>query len=240
MSMPVAVLAGGLATRLGAAAADTPKLLVDVAGRPFAVHQIELLRRAGYDDIVYLVGHLADRIEAALGDGRAFGVRIRYVADGPVRLGTGGAVRAAAPLLGARFFVIYGDSYLDCDYPAVEQTFVRSGRQGLMTVFRNDGQWDASNVHYENGRIAVYDKAARTPSMRHIDYGLNAFRAEAFDPYAAGTAFDLSDVQRDLLARSELASFEVDSRFFEIGSPAGLEETRRHLATTLRLRSGQA
>lgn len=231
MSLPVAILAGGLATRLGALTARVPKSLVDVAGRPFAAWQIDLLRDQGYHDLVFLVGHLGDRVREALGDGRALGVRIRYVPDGDRPLGTGGALRAALPELGRRFLVLYGDSYLECDYTAIERTFVASGKAGLMTVCRNDNRWDTSNVHFADGRIVAYDKQTRTPAMNHIDYGLGAFTADAFADRAPDEAFDLASVYQDLLARDALAACEVAGRFYEIGSPAGLDETRAHLAT---------
>jgi NDP-sugar pyrophosphorylase family protein len=134
MSLPVAILAGGLATRLGQITADRPKALVDVAGRPFAEHQIELLRRHGVTRIVFLVGHLGERVEEALGDGRRWGVTLRYVFDGPSALGTGGAVRNALPELGSSFFVLYGDSYLECEYGDIARMFVASGADGMLTV----------------------------------------------------------------------------------------------------------
>ena len=239
MSLPVAVLAGGLATRLGPVTSTIPKSLVDVAGRPFAEHQIELLARHGLTDIVFLVGHLGDMVRDALGDGSRLGVRLRYVFDGPIACGTGGAIRRALPELGESFFVLYGDSYLECDYEGIERVFVASGKLGLMTVCRNDDQWDRSNVLLEEGRIVRYDKVAtsakataaggKTPEMRHIDYGLGAFKASAF----AGRderPFDLALVYQDLLARDELASFEVPTRFYEIGSPSGLAATRDYIA----------
>jgi NDP-sugar pyrophosphorylase family protein len=229
MSLPVAILAGGLATRLGAITATMPKSLVEVAGRPFAEHQIALLERHGLTDIVFLVGHLGEMIRDVLGDGSRLGVRVRYVFDGPAALGTGGALRRALPQLGDAFFVIYGDSYLDCDYTAVERAFASSGKSGLMTVCRNDDQWDRSNVRMEGGRIVRYDKLGRTPDMRHIDYGLGVFQATAFTGRAEGP-FDLATVYQDLLAQDDLASFEVPTRFYEIGSPSGLAATREHIA----------
>jgi N-acetyl-alpha-D-muramate 1-phosphate uridylyltransferase len=228
MSLPVAILAGGLATRLGPISERTPKSLVDVAGRPFAAHQIELLRRHGLCDIVFLVGHLGEMVRDRLGDGSRWGVRLQFVFDGPARLGTGGAIRRALPWLGDSFFVLYGDSYLECDYAAVERAFLDSGRAGLMTVFRNDGRWDVCNVQFEGGRVVRYDKAHRVDEMRHIDYGLGAFRREAFSGWH-DEVFDLEIVYRELLARDDLAGFEVPSRFYEVGSLRGLEETRAHL-----------
>jgi NDP-sugar pyrophosphorylase family protein len=230
MSLPVAILAGGLATRLRPITERIPKSLVEVAGRPFAEHQIVLLRRHGVTDIVFLVGHLGEMLEQALGDGSRWDVRLRYISDGPTPLGTGGAIRRAFPALGDPFFVVYGDSYLECDYRAIERAFLASGQSGLMTVCRNDDRWDRSNVRFEDGRILAYDKQGRTPAMHHIDYGLGAFRKSAFAPYADGDAFDLATVYQRLLADGDLAGFDVGGRFYEIGSPAGLEETRAYLA----------
>ena len=231
MTLPVAILAGGLATRLGDLAEDTPKSLVDVGGKPFAVRQIELLRRHGIEDVVFCLGHLGERVTAAIGDGAAFGVRVRYSCDGERPLGTGGALRKAAPLLGSAFFVLYGDSYLDCDYDAIADAFTANARDGLMTVLRNNGQWDRSNVLYENGRIVRYNKANATPDMRHIDYGLGVLKAVVLDAYPAEAALDLASVYHDLVAKGELAAYEVLNRFYEIGTPEGLEDTRRHLAS---------
>jgi NDP-sugar pyrophosphorylase family protein len=157
-------------------------------------------------------------------------MRVRYSSDGDQPLGTGGAVRKAAALLGSRFFVLYGDSYLECAYEAIARAFAESGRDGLMTVLRNEGRWDHSNVSYREGRILRYDKADTTPDMQHIDYGLGAFNVTAFDAYPAGRSFDLVEVYQDLLARNQLAAYEVSTRFYEIGGPAGLEETRQHLS----------
>src|SRR3954468_12779856 len=235
MSLPVAILAGGLATRLRPITERIPKSLVDVGGRPFAEHQIELLARHGITDIVFLVGHLGEMVRDALGDGSRWGVSLRYVFDGPRQLGTGGAIRRALDALGDPFFVLYGDSYLECDYVAIARAFLEGGRSGLMTVCRNDDRWDRSNVRFEEGRILAYDKQGRTAAMHHIDYGLGAFRKSAFAPHADGDALDLATVYQRLLADGDLAGYDVGGRFYEIGSPSGLEETRAYLVGRGRL-----
>jgi N-acetyl-alpha-D-muramate 1-phosphate uridylyltransferase len=230
MSLPVAILAGGMATRLGAVTERMPKALVDIAGRPFAEHQIEVLRAHGVTDIVFLIRHFGEMIESTLGDGSRFHVRLRYVFDGDRPLSTGGAIRHALDRLADAFFVLYGDSYLECDYAAIERAFAASGQPALMTVCRNDDRWDRSNVVFENGRIVRYDKRTQTPEMRHIDYGLGVFRRAVFDRYPRDEAFDLADVYGSLIDRGELAGFDVPGRFYEIGSAEGLAETRAHLA----------
>jgi NDP-sugar pyrophosphorylase family protein len=145
-------------------------------------------------------------------------------------LGTAGAVRKALPKLSASFFVMYGDSYLPCEYAAIARSFESADVMGMMTVFRNEGKWDTSNVEFEAGTILAYSKTSRTPRMRYIDYGLGVFRAEAFHGLPAGKVCDLTELYADLLQRKQLAAFEVHERFYEIGSPAGLRETAEFLA----------
>lgn len=230
MTLPVAILAGGLATRLRPLTDRTPKVLLDVAGKPFAVRQIELLRQHGLKEIVFCLGYLGEQVRASLGDGSHWGVNLNYVFDGAHPLGTGGALRRALPLLGEAFVVLYGDSYLKIDYEAVIQAFQDSGKEGLMTVFRNAGQWDRSNVLFQRGCIQRYDKHLALPEMQHIDYGLGVLRSRVLKAYPTDKSLDLATIYQDLLARNELAGFEVEQRFYEIGSPAGLEETRKYFS----------
>lgn len=229
MTLPVAILAGGLATRLRPITETIPKVLVEVAGKSFAEHQLLLLRRNGITRVVFCVGYMGEMVREVLGDGNRYGLEIEYSFDGPKLLGTAGALRNALPILGEMFLVIYGDTYLECDYAAVERAFIVSGKQGLMTVFRNIGKWDRSNVTYRDGRILNYDKRNRSLDMDYIDYGLGVLRPNAIDSYPPGESLDLETVYRDLLVQGELAAFEVTRRFFEIGSPGGLEETRDYL-----------
>jgi NDP-sugar pyrophosphorylase family protein len=221
---PVAILAGGLATRLKPLTEKIPKVLVPVAGRPFLAHQLQLLRAQGLRRVVLCVGHLGELVVREFGDGAAHGVQLEYSFDGPKLLGTGGALKQALPKLGDRFFVLYGDSYLPIAYAPVAECFARSGKLGLMTVYENCGRYDTSNVVFRDGEIVVYDKKVRRPDMHHIDYGLSLFRREAFDEWPAGQPFDLADVMARLVARRQLAGFEVKERFYEIGSHAGLAE----------------
>jgi NDP-sugar pyrophosphorylase family protein len=229
MSLPVAILAGGLATRLRPITETIPKILVEVAGRPFGEHQIEILRAHGITRIVLCVGYLGEMVQAALGGGSKWDIELHYSFDGEKLLGTGGALRRALPLLSEAFFVMYGDSYLECPYEAIEAAFYASGKQGMMTVFRNENKWDRSNVIFRDGVIRRYDKKQQTPDMHYIDYGLGVLRADVLTPYPDDQPFDLSSVYRDLIQKGQLAGFEVPERFYEIGSHEGLEETRQYL-----------
>ena len=231
--LPVAILAGGLATRLRPITENIPKALIEVRGEPFLAHQLRLLSQSGIERAVLCVGYLGERIQEYAGDGSRFGLHLDYSFDGPRLLGTAGAIRQALPLLGEAFFVLYGDSYLPCNYAAVEQAFLHQGKPGLMTVFRNEGKWDGSNVEFSEGRILAYDKANRTPRMCHIDYGLGVFRATAFDTLPDG-CHDLASVYLQLLQTGELAAFEVPERFYEVGSFQGIRDLEEFLRAGVR------
>ena len=227
--VPVAVLAGGLATRLRPITQTLPKAMVDVAGRPFIDHQLALLARNGVRRVVLCLGHLGEQVEQHVGDGSGHGLQVRYSYDGERLLGTGGALRRALPLLSDVFWVLYGDSYLDVDYRAVLANFLSRHVLGLMTVMRNEGRWDQSNVVFCDGRLLCYDKRRATPAMTHIDYGLSLLRREAVERLPEGPPGDLADLYSNLVTEGRMAGHEVSQRFYEIGSPRGLEETADYL-----------
>jgi NDP-sugar pyrophosphorylase family protein len=231
VEMPVAILAGGLATRLRPLTETVPKVLLEVGGRPFLEHQLEMLREQGVKEVVLCVGFLGETIEERFGDGRSYGLRLRYSFDGPTLLGTGGAIRQALPLLGGAFFVMYGDSYLQIDLARVQSAFQQSHKPALMTVFHNRDQWDSSNVCFDSGEIKRYDKQARGPDMRHIDYGLSVFDSAVFKGYPRDVSLDLAEVMKGLADRGELAGYEAERRFYEIGSHAGLRELNELLSS---------
>jgi N-acetyl-alpha-D-muramate 1-phosphate uridylyltransferase len=228
--VPVAVLAGGLATRLRPVTEAIPKAMVDVAGRPFVDHQLDLLRRHGMRRVVLCLGYRGEQVEAHLGDGSSRGLELRYAYDGPSLLGTGGALKRAAALLGDVFWVLYGDSYMDIDYRAVLADFLSRESLGLMTVLRNEDRWDRSNVVFRDGRLVRYDKKHPTPDMTHIDYGVGLLQSAALDRVPADSPYDLADLYHALVEEGRMTGYEVTRRFYEIGTPEGLEETRRHLA----------
>ena len=207
---------------------DTPKPLLEVAGRPFAKWQLEVLRSYGARRVVMCVGYLGEKIRAGVGS--PFGLDVRYVFDPPGPTGTARAIRGALDLLGDRFLVLYGDTYLRIDYAEVDRA--AAGERGLMTVLRNAGRWDVSNTVFVAGRVVRHDKAAPTPDMDWIDYGLGVLRADALDL----PGDDLSDVYRALAERGELAGYEATERFYEIGTPDSLAETSAFLSASSGMR----
>jgi NDP-sugar pyrophosphorylase family protein len=222
---PLALLAGGLAKRLRPLSESVAKVMVEVAGEPFIAHQLRLLRRESITHVVLCVGYLGQQVEDFVGDGRRYGLTVDYCYDGPVLLGTGGALRRALGQLGPEFLVMYGDSWLDAAFAPVVDTFRASGGSALMTVYRNSDRWDRSNVRFENGHIRVYDKENRVPQMQHIDWGLSMVKAEVLTAEPADEPIDLAAIYSALARKDLLAGYEMTTRFYEIGSPAGLRET---------------
>jgi NDP-sugar pyrophosphorylase family protein len=226
---PVAILAGGLATRLRPVTETVPKSLISVADQPFIAHQLQLLRRERTERVVLCVGHLGSMIRDVVGDGHQFGLDVAYSFDGDRLRGTGGALGHALGLLGPTFFVLYGDSYLDVSFAPILAAFRRSGALALMTVFRNDGRWDTSNVLFDGTWVTRYDKRDPAPNMRYIDYGLSILTPEALDQRRGVESFDLADVFSALAAAGQLAGYEIKRRFYEIGTPDGLAQTDHYL-----------
>lgn len=228
---PVAILAGGLATRLRPITKTIPKALVDVAGKPFIVRQLGYLRQQGISQVVLCVGYLGDLIREVVGGGDSFGLEVSYSEDGPTLLGTGGAIKKAVSLLGDDFFVLYGDSFLPVNFSLVQRAYEASGQPGLMTVLRNQNKWDKSNALFVYGRPLEYNKRAPRAEMDYIDYGLGVISASVLERRPVGQMFDLADVYQDLSLRGKLAGLEVHERFYEIGSRAGLQETKDYFLT---------
>jgi NDP-sugar pyrophosphorylase family protein len=228
-TIPVAILAGGLATRLRPITHTIPKALIEVARRPFIDHQLDLLQESGIRRVVLCLGYLGEQIEQHLRDGHARGLELRYAYDGAKLLGTGGALRRALPLLGEVFWILYGDSYLDIDYRAVLAHFARQGGLGLMTVLHNAGRWDRSNVIFRDGRLVCYSKRSSAPEMEYIDFGVSLLRREALLRLPEDRPSDLADLVSDLVAEGSMAGYEVNQRFYEIGSHLGLAQTQEYL-----------
>lgn len=232
MLPPICILAGGLGTRLGDITQHTPKPLIEVAGEPFLNHQIRALARRGANKIVLCVGYLGEQIEQRIGPSWG-GVEIVYSYDSKDLDGTLGAVRRARHLLGDRFLVLYGDTYLQIDFAAFADAWVQSERLGAMSVLRNRNQWDRSNAVYRDGVVVTYDKFATSDDMEWIDYGLGALDAKTLD-WVSNDVTELAYLYHELSRRGELFGFEATERFYEIGSPSALSETDAFLRTISR------
>ena len=122
---------------------------------------------------------------------------------------------------------MYGDSYLPINYPLVEKKFYMSKKMALMTIYKNKGRLDNSNVDFNNN-IVRYNKKNPDKNMEYIDYGLSVVKSSIFDLHHKEKKFDLGDVYYKLSINGELAGYEVYDRFYEIGSHKGIVETKKY------------
>jgi N-acetyl-alpha-D-muramate 1-phosphate uridylyltransferase len=227
----VAILAGGLATRLRPLTEVIPKALVDVAGKPFIVRQLAYLREQGISHVVLCIGYLGNMVQDVVGSGESFGLKVSYSEDGPTLLGTGGALRKATSYLSDEFFVLYGDSFLPVNFSEVQTAYQFRKQPALMTVIKNQDQWDKSNVLFVEGQLIEYNKRTPRAEMAYIDYGLGVVTATLLEQHPIGQSFDLAEMYQDLSLRGQLAGLEVYERFYEIGSHTGLKETSEYFYT---------
>lgn len=225
----LALIAGGKATRLKPVSESIPKSLIEINSRPFISYQIALLKSRGIHNVIICAGYLGNKIKNYLGDGNKLGINLKYSFDGGQPLGTGGAVMNAFPLLPDKFWVMYGDSYLDTDFSLIYDFHKSSGNDSLMTVYRNSDNWDKSNVVFDGYKIIKYDKVNKVPEMNHIDYGLGILSKDSFRNFAMQSKFDLAEVYQDLLGRNQLAGYEVAERFYEIGSFQGIKDFEEYV-----------
>jgi NDP-sugar pyrophosphorylase family protein len=230
---PVAVLAGGLGTRMAAVTKGViPKPLLPVAGRPFIDYKLAELAAQGVETVVLLVGHGDDRLSEHVGYGARYGLRVTCRSDGGVLLGTGGAIRQALDELGNVFWVTYGDSYLRAPMAAVQEAFLKGRFEGMMTVLRNRDRWDRSNVRVKHGLVVEYRKGAPPGTYEHIEYGLSILRRRSCERFPSGRPFDLQEVFQQLVEGGQMGAYPVGRRFYEIGSPRGYRETDMFLRSS--------
>ena len=228
IDMQVAILAGGLASRLGDLAKNQPKSMLKVLGRPFLEYQLELLRKGGIRSAVLCIGHMGGQIERHFGNGSKYGVNIEYSFEDKL-LGTAGALKKAEGLLHDVFFTMYGDSYLFLDFSLAMSCFKSYNKLALMTVYKNYDQHDRSNTIVEGDLVKRYSKREKSEDMNYIDYGAHIFRKKALDMVPENQLYSLEDLFTCLIERQELLAFEVKERFYEIGSPQGLKEFKEYI-----------
>ena len=227
--LTVAILAGGLATRLEPILKDTPKSLIEICGKPFIDWQLKLLAQSGIDRVVLCTSYKSEMIEKYVGDGTKYGIQINYSKDGQNQLGTGGAIKKATQQLEESFMVLYGDSYLPFDYQSAINTFFSSKKRALMSIYKNKNLWDKSNVQYDGFKILEYNKVNPNLNMEFIDYGMGVISSSCFDEFVSGAFFDLADLYHKLSIEDELAAYVVENRFYEIGTVAGIKEFERYI-----------
>jgi len=233
--MQIVVLCGGKATRLYPLTKKIPKSMMRFEGKPFLEKQLDLLKKNRIFDIVLCVGYKAEQIKKYFGDGKNFGVEIKYSSDKKRLLGTGGALKKAENLLEDSFLVMWGDSYLPFNFQKAIKFFKKSNKPGMMIVFKNLNKYEPSNVEVKNNLVKSYSKKRKTKKMKYIDYGISIYRKEVLKHLPKNQICDLTKLQQALIKKRQLLAYPAEKRFYQIGSPDGLEELKNYIKRKTKL-----
>lgn len=223
--MQCVILSGGFGTRMLPLTKDLPKCLIEISGEPFLSYQLKWLKKYNISDILICIGHYGQKIIDYAGNGKNFGLDINYVDEGEQLLGTAGALRLAYDQnkLEDKFLVLYGDSFLPIDFSKVYNYLEKY--PALMTIYENHNKLDKSNVKKINDIIVSYDKNTTNTDYNYIDYGLSVIRRHAISGRVKPNCVEkLATFFNALSSQNLLQGYEVNQRFYEIGSFDGLND----------------
>lgn len=202
------ILAGGQGTRLRPLTLTTPKPMIPFHGKPFAHYLVELSKKNGIEEIVFLTGYLGEQFPAYFGDGSKFGVKISYN-DTPLEDDTGTRVRKAHHLLHDRFLLMYGDNYWPLDLKTL--TAFHDTRKVPLTVTvyeRPHSEAKKNNVLVDDkGYVTAYDKKRETPGLNGVDIGFFIVEKEALDLLPEENSLFETSVMLPLISKRKLAGF---------------------------------
>lgn len=217
------LLAAGRGERMRPATDHTPKPMLEVAGRPLIEHAINRLARAGIKDLVINHAWLGHRIVESLGDGRALGVRIRYSAEPPGALETGGGIRHALSLLGSEPFVVC-NADLWCDYDFTGLALAPEFLCHLVLV-PNPAHHPEGDFHLRNGRVDNEGEPRLTFS------GIGVYRPALFRRRPPGR-FPLAPLLREAMAEHAVSGERFDGVWNDVGTPQRLAEIGQGTTTS--------
>lgn len=230
--MQIVVLAGGLATGVGAETEQIPESLLLVRQRPFVDWQLDRFAASGARSVVMCVGYLGEQIETHVKRALDRGLVVSYSYEGSEATGTGGALRRAFARLDDEFVLTYGDRYLPFDYASLLHDLrAHPEAQATMSVCKNRGQLWQSNVALDGEWLARYEASATTPALDSVDCGAVALRRSVLDGIEIGAVWGIEALFRKLTRQRQLRAFVAPERFYEVGSPEGRADLEQHLAS---------
>ena len=229
----VAILAGGVGSRLRERSGDLPKPMVSVVGKPVLQHQIELCRRHGFCNIALLVQHRHEKISEYFGDGASLGVSLTYIIEDEPR-GTSGALRDALPMLAERFLVLYGDTFVDVDLLSMWTYHEDSGAVATLLLHPNDHPQDSDLVDIDDqGNVRAILKYPHPPGLEVrnlVNAALYVLENAGLEDvtFAQGKA----DIAKDMFPRMlglgrRLYGYVTPEYIKDMGTPERLDKVER-------------
>jgi len=237
--MQCVILAGGLATRMKPMTLDIPKSMIEIDGKPFLEHQLELLKENDVKNVVVCVGHLGHQIKEYFKKGEKLGMNIKYGDEKENLLGTAGALKNAGDFLADEFFLMYGDSYVPVDFQAITSHFKKFNKKSLMVIYKNADRFDKSNIEIEQDLIKSYDKK-NNQGMLFIDAGVSLLKKEILRLIPPSRNFPLERIYQHLIKEKEMLAYQMRERFYQIGSFEGLEEFKSLIKSRFKVSVGDS
>lgn len=226
-NISVAILAGGLGSRLKTLTKKKPKSLIKIDGEPFIIKQLKILQAQGFKKVVICLGHLSEQVKKEIRSYN-FDMNILFSFDGKDLLGTGGAIKKAFKKLSNPFVVIYGDVYFNLNFKKILYLFENFFfNDSLMIVHRNRRNYEKSNIQLLKKNKILYDKFNTNKKMKYIDHGISVFNKKSFKK--TKKKFDLSELQSKLSYKRKLYGYITKKQSYEIGSLKGIQNLKKNI-----------
>lgn len=222
------ILAGGLGTRLRPLTNDRPKPMVEIAGKPFLEHLVELLKANGIEEIVMLLGYMPEKITEYFGDGAKFGIKIKY-SIGDVDWETGTRIKKAEKLLNNRFLLMYSDNYWPLDLAKLSAFHESAGLSATVTVYSNKDKFTRNNLKLINGLVEYYDPSRLKTDLNGVDIGFFILEKSILDLMPDSNFSFEKEILPALVADQNLSGFMTNHKYYSIGSLERLPITEEFL-----------
>ena len=187
--MKIVIIAGGKGTRITSVNCEIPKAMIPVCGKPIIEHEIDLCKRYGFKDFLFIIGYMGNQISSYFGDGSKWGVQIDYYQE-TQPLGTAGALGFLKNRLTEDFFVFYGDTIVDFDMKAMLQYHKQKNADATLFLHPNDHPFDSDIVELDKeGRVVKFDNKPHPDgfvSKNIINAALFIFSPKILDKIEAG------------------------------------------------------
>lgn len=232
------ILAAGRGERMRPLTDHIPKPLLPVGGKPLIAWHLERLARAGLHEVVINHAHLGQQIEAALGDGKHWGLSIRYSPEPAGALETAGGIANALPLLGneAPFLVINGDIFCDWD-PARAVDALGPGRLAHLVLVPNPDQHPLGDFSLAGSEVGADPKAESGPAgtagtaQARTFSGIGIYRPQLFAGIRCGQSAPLAPLLRAAMSEAKVSGELHEGRWVDVGTPRRLTELDAQLGS---------
>ena len=228
----IVILNGGIGSRVKSISNSAPKCLIKINNQTFLYRQLKLIKKNNIKNIVICCGYKSQMIIQEIKKEKIKNLKLNIrISTEKKMLGTGGAILNSYKYLNNHFFVIYGDSWLDIKFNKVAKKIINSKKDGLMTIIKSSLVKDHNpNLSVINNQIIAYKKNSKNINFKFIDYGLIVLKKKIlanFKKKYRKNKFDLNNIIKSMIVTKDLASYNVNNRFYTIGTPYDIKKIEK-------------